>query len=287
MQRLERLERRFEIGGAPSPIPAPPTPAPVTPAPAATPTPAPVQAPRPAPEPVQAPRPAPEPTPEPAPAPAPRTERAPAPPAEPVPAAPTSPDALDAAAVRRVWPTVLESVKKRKRTTHVLLSEATVVAVDGTTLVLTHANAPLVRRLSEDVNVNVVREALREVLGVEWRLRYEGGGPPAAARGAQPATASRGVSAAAAPSTAVKSSVPDDGGWPTVRAVPTGPAPAAEGDAPASAGGPPLEEPPPEDEPDWYPDDESGGDSGRVSVEDGALALLREQLGARKIEDGA
>jgi DNA polymerase-3 subunit gamma/tau len=141
----------------------------------------------------------------------------------PVPAsADAAPGGLDAAAVRRVWPSILDAVKKRKRTTHVLLSEATVVAVDGSALVLTHANAPLVRRLSEDQNVAVVRESLREVLGVDWQLRYEGGGQPAAARGG---AQSRGVSAASSASSPaaapVRSTVADQG-WPEVRAVPTG-----------------------------------------------------------------
>jgi DNA polymerase-3 subunit gamma/tau len=245
LQRLERLERRFEIGGAPvGAVPA------VSPAAASTPSAAPPIAPAPA---VAAPPVAPPTAPAaPAPAPAPAAApTAPAPAATPVPepvapavspprpvpaaAAPApaaAPGALDAAAVRRVWPSILDAVKKRKRTTHVLLTEATVVSVDGSTLVLTHANAPLVRRLSEDQNVTVLREALREVLGVDWQLRYEGGAQPAA-RGAQ----SRGVSAASsagAPSAApVKSTVADDG-WPAVRAVPTG----GQGSAPAEQAAP-------------------------------------------------
>jgi DNA polymerase-3 subunit gamma/tau len=177
---------------------------------------------------------------------------------------------------------VLDIVKQRKRTTHALLSEAAVADIDGTTLVLTHTKAALARRLSEDVNVTVVREALREVLGVDWRLRYEGGGQPTAAP-TQPA--GRPVSAASSgspASTPVTSSVTDAGGWPTVRAVPSAPAPAST--APPAAGGPPLEEPPPEDEPDWYPGEDDGdADGSRLSAEDTAIALLTEQLGARKI----
>jgi DNA polymerase-3 subunit gamma/tau len=186
---------------------------------------------------------------------------------------------------------VLDAVKQRKRTTHVLLSEATVVSVDGTTLVLTHAVAPLVRRLSEDQNVAVVQEALTEVLGVNWRIRFEGGGQTTTARTSAAAQAAgRPVSAAASgsPASTPVTATVDDGGWPTVRAVPPPTSPALSGPAPVAspaASGPPAEEPPPEDEPDWDPDEDDDGDGSRVSVEDGAIALLAEQLGARKISE--
>jgi DNA polymerase-3 subunit gamma/tau len=237
------------------------------------------------------------------PPPAPAAAAPPAPaapaPAAPAPVAPPaaagSPAGLDAAAVRRVWPTVLDVVKHRKRTTHALLTEAAVVAVDGTTLVLTHAKAALARRLSEDVNVNVVREAIKEVLGVDWRLRYEGGGQGAATRSASAAPArdaapGRTVSAASsgAPAAGAIRSVVEDGGWPEVRAVPSGPGPVQADPAPrATAGPPPADEPPPEEEPDWDPYESDAGDGSRVSVEDTALALLQQELGARKIEGGA
>jgi DNA polymerase-3 subunit gamma/tau len=206
-------------------------------------------------------------------------------------AAAGSPAGLDAAAVRRVWPTVLEAVKRRKRTTHVLLSEATVVAVDGTTLVLTHAVAPLVRRLSEDQNVTVVQEALKEVLGVNWRIRYEAGGAaartaaPTPSREAAPGHTVSAASSGGAASGAIRSVV-EGGGWPEVRAVPSGPS-SAPSPPPAASAPPPFEEPPPEDEPDWDDADADAGDGSRVSVEDTALALLRQELGARTIEGGA
>jgi hypothetical protein len=48
-----------------------------------------------------------------------------------------------------------------------------------------------------------------------------------------------------------------------------------------------MGEPPPEEEPDWDDEDAAAGNGSRVSVEDTALALLRQELGARKIEGGA
>jgi DNA polymerase-3 subunit gamma/tau len=76
-----------------------------------------------------------------------------------------------------MWPTVRDKVRQRSRTTEVMLAGATVRAVDGDTLVLTHASAPLAKRLSEQRNADVIAEALKDALGVNWRVRCEVGGP--------------------------------------------------------------------------------------------------------------
>ena len=141
--------------------PQPPAPEPATraaPAPASGPQPVPVR------------RSDPEPDPHPAPAP------------EPAPAAASSPDT---AAVRAMWTTVRDKVRQRSRTTEVMLAGATVRAVDGTTLVLSHESAPLAKRLSEQRNAAVIIEALKDALGVDWRVRCETG--PPAAEAARPA----------------------------------------------------------------------------------------------------
>jgi DNA polymerase-3 subunit gamma/tau len=89
-----------------------------------------------------------------------------------------------------MWTTVREKVRQRSRTTEVMLSGATVRAVDGDTLVLSHESAPLARRLSEQRNADVIREALKDALGVNWRVRCETGpatpAPVAAPRAAAP-----------------------------------------------------------------------------------------------------
>src|SRR6202012_1317126 len=84
-----------------------------------------------------------------------------------------------AAAVRTLWPTVREKVRQRSRTTEVMLAGATVRAVEDNTLVLSHESAPLAKRLSEQRNADVIAEALKDALGVNWRGRCEtGGGRP-------------------------------------------------------------------------------------------------------------
>jgi DNA polymerase III subunit gamma/tau len=118
--------------------------------------------------------------------PAPKPKREPAPKPEPVrpvqpvqqpPAPAAAPGEPGAAAVRTIWPTVRDKVRQRSRTTEVMLAGATVRAVEGNTLVLTHESAPLAKRLCEQRNADVIAEALKDALGVNWRVRCETGAP--------------------------------------------------------------------------------------------------------------
>jgi len=135
------------------------------------------------PEPAPAPRPAvasqdvapPPPAPAP-PRPAPEPEPAPAAPAAAAPAG----GGLTAAQVRSMWQTIREKVRERSRTTEVMLAGATVIAVEGDTLVLSHDSAPLAKRIVDQRNSEVIREALKDALGVDWRIRCEVGAAPAA-----------------------------------------------------------------------------------------------------------
>ncbi len=193
LQRIERIETRLDISlpageaamNTEASAPArqyvrktqgPPAAAPEPPAP-----PEPVAAPEPVakPEPVPASKPAPAAAAEPDPAPRPAPEPAPAPAASGEPGA---------AAVRSMWSTVREKVRERSRTTEVMLAGAIVRAVEGNTLVLGHESAPLAKRLSEQRNADVIRDALKDALGVDWRVRCEPGvGAPAAEADPTPA----------------------------------------------------------------------------------------------------
>ena len=183
LQRVERIETRLDMsipaGEAGSAV-APPkqfarkSKSEPTPAASAAPK---VEAPQPTPDP--APEPVPEPTPPPAPAPpSPPPVR---PPSDPVVEAPPTPSVggeLNAAAVRSMWATVREKVRQRSRTIDVMLAGAIVRAVEGDTLVLSHESAPLAKRLVEQRNSDVIREALKDALGVDWKIRCEAGGAP-------------------------------------------------------------------------------------------------------------
>jgi DNA polymerase-3 subunit gamma/tau len=191
LTRLERMERRLALGA-----PAPPAEAPVGTAeppapPAATPDP-PAEAPAP---PAATPDPPAE-----APVPPARSESAAAP--VPVSSAAAAPGQLDAAAVRRVWPEVLEVVKGQRRFTWMMLLEnVNVAGVDGRRLTLAFASEGARKAFTGSGSDEVVRQAFIDVLGVDWRVEAvldpsakggEGGAPdsrkrsPAAGPGRTP-----------------------------------------------------------------------------------------------------
>jgi DNA polymerase-3 subunit gamma/tau len=72
-----------------------------------------------------------------------------------------------------MWPTIREKVRERSRSTEALLAGAVVRAVEDSTLILAHESAPLARRLCEQRNTDVIRDALKDALGVDWRVRCE------------------------------------------------------------------------------------------------------------------
>ena len=214
LQRVERIETRLDISipageaavGTPAasgkqyvrktqapPATVAPAPAPAPAPPVATPEPVPVPAPAPPPEPALAPVSTPVEKPMPVEKPVP-VAATPPPPAPPPPrvqprsesaSAPqrdvnletpaTPPGQPDAAAVRQMWSTVREKVKDRSKPLYAMLAGATVRAVEGDTLVLAHQAAPLAKRLTEQHNADVIRDALKDALGVNWRLRCEVG----------------------------------------------------------------------------------------------------------------
>jgi DNA polymerase III subunit gamma/tau len=153
LQRVERIETRLDISIPADDKPQPPRP--VEPVPAAK---------QPSRRATAEPAPKPTPTPKPTAAPEP---------------APTGAGSGEpgAAAVRTLWSTVRDKVRQRSRTTEVMLAGATVRAVEGNTLVLTHESAPLAKRLCEQRNADVIAEALKDALGVDWRVRCEAGAP--------------------------------------------------------------------------------------------------------------
>jgi DNA polymerase-3 subunit gamma/tau len=97
---------------------------------------------------------------------------------------PVTPSSLpaepDAAAVRKMWTTVREKVRQRSRTIDVMLTGAIVRTVENGVLVLSHESAPLAKRLSEQRNADVIRDALKDALGVNWKIQCEAGGAQAA-----------------------------------------------------------------------------------------------------------
>jgi DNA polymerase-3 subunit gamma/tau len=83
--------------------------------------------------------------------------------------------------VRRIWPELLAVVKRHKRTTEALLKNAQVHELRNGVLTLSTPSPALARRLGDDLNKDVLREALSELLGVRWKVDavVEGGDAPA------------------------------------------------------------------------------------------------------------
>ena len=185
---------------------------------------------------------------------------------------------------------MLDAVREQSRATQALFSNSTASAVEGSTLVLTLPTAPLARRLGEERNVEMIKRALRTVLGVDWQVRCEHASDDAGPGGApQP---ERPPERAARP----PQRSPE-------RPVYRRPAPPQSPDD----GIPPPPEPPDPDDPDaaalpqapvddaLVDDDEAmlaeAAGMPRVPAErrdpeETALELLTAQLGARRIDEG-
>jgi len=90
-----------------------------------------------------------------------------------MPADPPSLGVIDATAVRRAWPQLLDSLRQTpgNRSTGAMLAQASVQSVEGTVVVLAHPAAPLAKRLAEAHNAEKIAAAFREVLGGEWQVK--------------------------------------------------------------------------------------------------------------------
>uniref|UniRef100_UPI0035639715 DNA polymerase III subunit gamma and tau n=1 Tax=Nocardioides sp. TaxID=35761 RepID=UPI0035639715 len=185
LARLDRLERRAAITGAPTAQPVATAP-PAQDRPAATPEPTPeppqrvapaAVAPAPAAAQESAPVQAPVPTPAPTPAPAAAQESTPAPAAaapEPAPQAPSEPGAaggLSLVEVRRLWPDIVDATKLRRRVTWMHLTQnCQVVAVEGKVLTLGFSNAGARDSFDNGGSAEIVRQAAIDVVGADWRI---------------------------------------------------------------------------------------------------------------------
>jgi DNA polymerase III subunit gamma/tau len=180
LQRLERLERRQSLtqsqAGAESQQPQP--------AATASPQKDTSEQPRPEQQPTaEQPRPLQQPPAEQQAPPGPRTQPAPLP--APVPDAPSerpaggdadlstsSGSGIDAAAIRRLWPEILDVVKRSSRRTRALLDNAQVAGLEGNRVRL-RAGAPLARMIGEPSNTMLLTQALTSVLGGGWQVDVE------------------------------------------------------------------------------------------------------------------
>ncbi|MEV6316739.1 DNA polymerase III subunit gamma and tau [Streptomyces sp. NPDC051776] len=79
--------------------------------------------------------------------------------------------AQGAVQIRQMWPDILEAVKNRRRFTWILLSQnAQVAGFDGTTLQIAFSNAGARDSFVTGGSEDVLRQALADALGVQWRV---------------------------------------------------------------------------------------------------------------------
>jgi DNA polymerase III subunit gamma/tau len=152
---------------------------------------------------------------------------------------PAAPGGLDAAALRRSWDAVLDAVKASKRVTHARLLDAQVLAVSGRRLQLGFSTPTLAKQFQEGVHIDVLKEALVASVGADLDVQC--------------------TVAGAAPTPA-----------PTTAAPPT-PAPAYDGFAPG-------------DEAVADDPDEPAPAGPVLHGEDAALALVQSELGGKVVE---
>ncbi len=168
-------------------------------------------------------------------------------------ASPTPATGIDVADVRRLWPEVLAKVQVKRRTTQILLESATVVGLENGVLRLAMPSGALARRVLEPANADLLRAALKHVLGVDWRIGCD----------AEPVGATRAAATAQRPAAPAPGRDPWDGAPP--------PEPPAE---------------PEDDIPDDYgePLDPASASTAPRDPEQVALELLSAQLGARPLD---
>ncbi|MEV5755128.1 DNA polymerase III subunit gamma and tau [Actinoallomurus sp. NPDC052308] len=173
---------------------------------------------------------------------------------------------VDAAAIRRMWVDILEAVKQRSKVAWIVLMEGVEVAsIEGQVLTLAFANDGKRRGFTTGGKDAVLRDALKEILGVDWRIdAVLVGGSGQGARPAPPP--------------------PDPGGWGAPAAPPR--APRTPSPAPAAPAPPPSPVPPPPepvDEEDEV-DPEGDADAGSEAALTG-MALIEQVLGGKVIQE--
>ena len=180
--RLDRIERRLGAGvpAAASGTQAPPQSAAASPPSQATPTP---RQPPPHTTPAAAaPQAAPS-RPQPAPAPQSTTSspQAAPPQRQQAPTPPANSGELGLADVRRLWPDLLEQVKKLRRFTWILLSQnAQVLDLEGRSLTLAFNNPGARESFTSGGSDEILRQAALDLLGVDWKIEtaVDGGAAP-------------------------------------------------------------------------------------------------------------
>jgi DNA polymerase-3 subunit gamma/tau len=187
----------------------------------------------------------------------------------------------DAAAMRQIWPQVLEALRGRK-VTWAILQDTHVVGVEGKLLQIGFANSPLRDRFAGSAREDELRGVLRQFTGADWKI--DALVDPSGGTGS---TGGSGSPLSSAPAPSFAASVPASAAAAAASAIPpshnlgSSPEQTASSVSAPSAAPPPFAQAataPEEDEPD--PDDEDVDEAGPT-----ARDLLMRELGATVLEE--
>jgi DNA polymerase-3 subunit gamma/tau len=203
---------------------------------------------------------------------------------------------LSLADVRRIWPDLLEAVKKMRRFTWILLSQnAQVIGVDATSLTVGFRTAGARDSFLGGGSEEILRQAAIDMIGADWKIEVavDPSADPGSATSPRvirpavsppPAVSQTPSAAAGAGPSAPPSWAGDEGDAAPAPERSSRPAAAAEARsriAPTRQGGEPVPPAPgPDLDADAHRDDPSSEDNALDSTE-----LLQRELGATVIEE--
>jgi DNA polymerase-3 subunit gamma/tau len=170
-----------------------------------------------------------------------------------------------------MWVDILEAVKQRSKVAWIVLMEGVEVAsLDGNVLTLAFANEGKRRGFTSGGKEVVLREALKEILGVDWRIDavLDNGGSGQGGRPTPPAPQPGDWGASASPPPPAPPESRE-------RRAPEPPPPSAAGIVPPPPG--------PMDEADEV-DPEGDADAGLEAALTG-MALIERELGGKVIQE--
>ncbi|GAA2442797.1 hypothetical protein GCM10010191_68940 [Actinomadura vinacea] len=240
-------------------------------------------------------RPAP-PAPAPAPAPAPSSARPPQ--AAPAASSAQAEGGMDVSMVQRYWPDIIEAVKvKSKVAWMAIMSGVRPISLDHNLLTLSFEAEGARTNFTNGGRDVVLREVLRERMGVDWRIDTVlggaapsgGGGRPGAGRSPGRSGPGGGGPGAAAPSGFAGASTPaprPGPPQPEPARAPSPPSPTSDvaPEPPPSDEPPPPPEPPPVDESEEV-DPEGDADADGAEAEASGMALIQRELGGQIIRE--
>ncbi len=210
------------------------------------------------------------------------------------------PGQLSLADVRRIWPDLLEAVKKMRRFTWILLSQnAQVIGVDATSLTVGFKTAGARDSFLGGGSEEILRQAAIDLVGADWKIETAvdpsatpgSESAPRVTRAAVPGSGSRSEPPPAAPPPWADADEPPPPPDPASEQGP-GPAPAQQrarpesiaaarsGITPTRTGDEPAPPPGPDLDADAHRDDPAADDHGLDSTQ-----LLERELGATVIEE--